>query len=339
MADSDLNRGKFHPIKIGQIGSRRPAGGGKHGVATSAVASVEFVGRELSQARREESVMTSVAIRPEIDDSPLSLVGAARRIIEHRLLIGRLAWREIEAKYRGSFGGLLWALMSPLFTLAVYTFIFGTIFKSRWPDASPDAGTQEFALLIFFGLIIYGFMAECLSRAPMLIVSNPSYVKRVVSPLEILPVVTLLSALFHAGVSFAMLMAVYPFVFGAPPATALLTPIIIAPLCIGVLGVTWLFASLGVFIRDIGQIIPILLTAILFLSPIFYSSEGLPADFREALSYGPLVLILDSARAALFFGKTPDWGALAGYTVIATALATFGYWWFYRTRKAFADVI
>lgn len=269
----------------------------------------------------------------------LSFVGSIRSFFQHRDLALRLAWREIQAKYRGSFAGMLWAFMNPVLMLLVFTFVFGVVFKARWPDAPPDAGTREFALIIFFGLIVYGLMSECLSRAPTLITSNASYVKKVVFPLEILPVVALLSALFQAMVSLGMLLLVYPFVFGAPPATALWTPIILAPLCIGVLGASWLFASLGVFIRDIGQVVPVLLTAILFLSPIFYSSEGLPAEYREALSYGPLVLILDSARGAFFFGRDPDWIALGKYTLASSALAVLGFWWFSRTRKAFADVI
>ncbi len=277
--------------------------------------------------------------RKPLDDSPLALVAAAQRIIAHRTLIGRLAARDLEAKYRGSFFGLVWAVITPLLMLMIFTFVFGVVFKGRWASASPDAPTQEFALIIFFGLTIYNFVAEVVSRAPTAITSNNTYVKKVVFPLEILTVVIMASALTQFAISFSLFMVFYGFVFGIPPLEILLFPIIIAPLIIAVAGVSWLLASLGVFVRDLSQFVPLALTALLFLSPIFYPVANLPEATQSWLSVGPLAPILESARAVVVFGEQPDWPALGVYAIVALVVGTFGYWWFYRTQKGFADVL
>ncbi len=274
-----------------------------------------------------------------LDDSPLALVAAVRRIIDNRKLIGRLAARDIQAKYRGSVFGLVWAVFTPLLMLLIFTFVFGVVFKGRWASAAPDAPTQEFALIIFFGLTVYNFAAEALSRAPTAITSNVSYVKKVVFPLEILTIVIILSSLTQFAISFSLFMGFYLFVFGAPPIEILLFPIVFAPLLIAVAGVSWLLASLGVFVRDLAQFIPLVLTALLFLSPIFFPLANLPDATRSWLGFGPLAPILESARAVVIFGEQPDWAALGVYTLAALAVGTFGYWWFYRTQKGFADVL
>lgn len=274
-----------------------------------------------------------------LDDSPLALIAAARRIAEHRRLIGRLTARDIQAKYRGSFFGLIWAVMTPLLMLVIFTFVFGVVFKGRWASAAPDAPTQEFSLIIFFGLTIYNFVAEVISRAPTAVTSNNTYVKKVVFPLEILTVVIILSALTQFGISFALFMGFYGFVFGWPPIEILLFPIVFAPLLIAVAGVSWLLASLGVFVRDLSQFIPLALTALLFLSPIFYPVANLPEATQSWLALGPLAPILESARAVVIFGAPPNWAALGVYWALALAIGSFGYWWFYRTQKGFADVL
>ena len=193
-----------------------------------------------------------------------------------RDLVYAAAKREVQGRYRGSVFGLLWSFFTPLFMLAVYTFVFSVVFKARW--SINNHSKTEFALVLFAGLIVFNLFAECINRAPGLIVSNPNYVKKVVFPLEILPLVSLLSALYHALISLAVWLVAYLFFYGLPPATVLLLPLVLLPLSLFIMGCSWLLASLGVFLRDISQIIGITVTVLMFLSPIFYSASSLPEN-------------------------------------------------------------
>lgn len=256
---------------------------------------------------------------------------------EGRKLILRLARREIEARYRGSLLGLAWLVLLPLFMLAVYTFAFSVVFKARW--GAQDAGTASFALLLFAGLTVYALFAETVNRAPTLVLENPTYVKKVVFPLDLLPWVALTVSAFNVAVSFAILMVLYPFVFGAPPATVLLVPFTLLPLALVTLGLSWFLASIGVFLRDIRPVVGVLTTAILFLSPIFYPLSAVPEGVRALIALNPLTPTLEQARAALFDGRAPDMVALTFQTLLGWMVAWLGHAWFQRTRKAFADVI
>ncbi len=184
----------------------------------------------------------------------------------HRHLLGQLIRREVLGRYRGSFLGLLWSFVNPALMISVYTFVFSVVFQARWgASASGSSNRIEFALLLFAGLIVFNLFAECLSQAPSLILNHTSYVKRVVFPLEILPWVTLGSALFHAGINLLVLLVAMTLTGQPPGWMALCWPLVIAPLLLLILGLTWLLASIGVFLRDIGQLVSMALTA---LSPV-----------------------------------------------------------------------
>jgi lipopolysaccharide transport system permease protein len=258
-------------------------------------------------------------------------------------LIAQLTRRDITGRYRGSALGILWSLLTPLFMLAVFTFVFGTIFQARWAPSSGHAqaasSTAEFAIILFAGLIVFQLFAEVVNRAPTLILSNVNYVKKVVFPLEVLPVVALGSALFHAGVSFVVLVAFILAISGQVPLTALLLPLILVPFSALILGLGWLFASLGVFLRDISQILGTLVTALMFLSPIFFPSTALPEWIRPWIMLNPIALPVEQAREVLIWGNAPDWTGLAIYSMVAFAVAAAGYAWFQKTRKGFADVL
>ncbi|MFN0263114.1 ABC transporter permease [Tepidamorphus sp. 3E244] len=246
--------------------------------------------------------------------------------------------REVIGRYRGSLLGILWSLLTPLLMLAVYTFVFGTIFKARWAGASEDASVAEFAVILFSGLISFQLFAEVIGRAPGLILSNQNYVKKVVFPLEVLIPVALGSALFHAAVSYAILLVFIQKIHGIPW-TALLLPLVIAPFCLLILGLSWFLASIGTFVRDIGQFVGTVVTALLFLSPVFYPISALPAWLQPWLMMNPAALPVTLSREVLIFGKPPDFSALGLYTLIAAAIAGLGYLWFQKTRKGFADVL
>ena len=184
---------------------------------------------------------------------PISPVDAVGKIIKSRELICQLIQRDIEGRYRGSFAGLVWSFLNPLFSLAMYTLVFGVVFNARWGLAAEN--TIDFALILFIGLIIHGLLSECINRAPYLIVGNPSYVKQVVFPIEILPVVALGTSLFHTGVSIVLLLVVWGGSHGGLSITVLFIPVLLFPLCLIALGLGWFISSVSVYFRDTAQIV------------------------------------------------------------------------------------
>lgn len=222
--------------------------------------------------------------------------------------------------------------------LAIYTFVFSVVFKARWAAGS-DGSKSEFALVLFAGLLVFNIFAECVNRAPGLIVSNPSYVKKVVFPLEILPLVVLGGALFHALVSFVVWLIFSLFVVGIPHSTVLFFPLALLPLIFFTLGCSWFLASLGVYLRDLGQFIGILVTTLTFLSPIFYPIESLPEEYRNLFLLNPLTPVIEQTRSVLVWGVLPDMHGYLVVLVLSVASCTLGFAWFQRTRKGFADVL
>lgn len=255
----------------------------------------------------------------------------------HRDLISASAKREVLGRYRGSIMGLLWPIVIPIFMLAIYTFVFSVVFKARWGEGG--GSKTEFALMLFAGLIVFNLFAECITRAPGLILANVNYVKKVVFPLEILPVVGLLSALFHCGISLAVWLLAYVVLFGIPHITALYLPLIVLPYLMFIMGLSWGLASLGVYLRDVGQVVSILTTVLMFMSPIFYPITALPEDYRRLLYLNPLTTVIEQVRSALYLGSPPNFSMLAGYWIATFMIAWLGFAWFQKTRKGFADVL
>lgn len=255
----------------------------------------------------------------------------------HRELIKASAKREVLGRYRGSAMGLMWSFFNPLFMLAVYTFVFSEVFKARWSAGSESK--TEFALVLFAGLMVFNLFAECINRAPGLIIYNVNYVKKVVFPLEILPFVGLLSSLFHSVISLGVWLLAYLFLFGIPHPTALYMPLIVLPFVLFIMGLSWALASLGVFLRDVGQFMGIVTTTLMFLSPIFYPATALPEAYRHLLYLNPLTAVIEQTRAVLFFGMSPDLIMLAVYWAATSIIAWLGFAWFQKTRKGFADVL
>ncbi|MFQ5643673.1 MAG: ABC transporter permease [Thiogranum sp.] len=269
---------------------------------------------------------------------PGSLAALIRSLRRNRGLLWQLTRREVVGRYRGSVMGMAWSFFNPLLMLAVYTFVFSVVFKARW-DVDIGEGKTRFAIVLFVGMIIHGLFAEVVNRAPGLMLANVNYVKKVVFPLELLPVTILGAALFHALISLVVLLAVFLLSNGFLQLTALFFPLVLLPLAIATLGFTWMLASLGVFVRDVGQTVGILTTILLFVSPIFYPVSALPESFRPWLLANPLTFIIEQSRAVLVYGQYPDWSGLALYTVVSVAIAWAGFWWFQKTRKGFADVL
>nr|WP_279291052.1 ABC transporter permease [Pseudomonas sp. S25] len=245
--------------------------------------------------------------------------------------------REVIGRYRGSIMGLAWSFFNPVLMLAVYTFVFSEIFQARW--VGQETGKGGFAILLFVGMIVHGLFSECANRSPALIISNSNYVKKVVFPLEILTVVTLGSALFHTLVSLVVLLAAQFLLTQQLQVSALFFPLILLPLVIATSGVSWGLSALGVYLRDVGQVIVVLTTVLLFLSPVLYPVAALPAAYQPWLKLNPLTYIIEESRNVLLLGKFPQWDSLATAMLIALAIAAAGFWFFQKTRKGFADVI
>ncbi len=255
----------------------------------------------------------------------------------NRELVKASAKREVLGRYRGSFLGLLWSFFNPLFMLAVFTFVFSVIFQARWGGGG--GSKTEFALVLFAGLLVFNLFAECINRAPGLILSNTNYVKKVVFPLEILPFVGLLSALFHTLISLGVWLIAYTLFLGIPHLTVFYLPLVLLPFCLFLMGLSWALASLGVFLRDVSQFIGLLTTTLMFLSPIFYPATAFPEDYRYILYLNPLTTVVEQTRDVLFWGKTPDFLMLAIYWGVTLGIAWLCFAWFQKTRKGFADVL
>lgn len=265
---------------------------------------------------------------------PLELM---RSLVKNRSLLMGLVEREIIGRYRGSMMGLLWSFFNPLLMLAVYTFVFGVVFKARWIGGADSK--VEFAMILFAGLIAFNLFSEGLLRGPSLIIGNANYVKKVIFPLEILPVVVLGSAVFHFLISFGAWLIFYFLLIGVPPVTIFELPLALLPLVLMSLGASWLLASLGVFLRDIGQIIGVLTMVLMYMTPIFYPVAALPQDYQRVLDLNPLTASIEQVRNAMMFGGPFDWMIWARQMMLGVAIAWLGFAWFQKSRKGFADVV
>jgi lipopolysaccharide transport system permease protein len=245
--------------------------------------------------------------------------------------------RGIQQRYRGSLLGIFWAFLTPLLMLAVFTFMFGVIFQSRW--SAEVTNTFDFAMVLFAGLTTFNLFSEIVGAAPNLVVGQPQLVKKVVFPLSILPMVSVGEALFQAAIAFAILLVANMFLGTGFHATALALPLLLIPLGLTALGLSWFFAAIGVFMRDIGQIMPTLLTAVLFMSAVFYPVSALPAWLQPALAYNPIIGSVEMVRNAVVFGTLPDWRAYGSAVVVGMVVAVLGYLFFQKTKRGFADVL
>ena len=261
-----------------------------------------------------------------------------RNLWQHRGLIRQFTRREIEGRYRSSVLGFGWSFVTPLVLLLIYTFVFGVVFQARWPGTRTN-GLSEFGLVLFAGLTAFNIFSECLLRASGLIVGVPSYVKRVVFPLEVLPVSVLGSALFHAAISLAVLLIAQAFITGGLHLSLVALPFAALPLVFLSLGLAWFLSSLGVFLRDLGYAMTLIVQILFFVTPIFYPLEQVPPSLQLVIGLNPLTPVVENFRRCIFGSVPVQWSELALWTAGTGVMMMFGYAWFMRTKKAFADVI
>ena len=296
---------------------------------------VSLLNREVGHLSMKLSMQT---INPH-EAHPTTIVEIVKSLWRNRQLIEQMIKREVIGRYQGSTFGLAWSFLNPAFMLVVYTFVFSEIFKSRWAGLGGDESKTQFAIVLFVGMIVLGVFSEVLNRAPGLILSNVNYVKKVVFPIEILPVIAMGAALFHSLINLAVLLTAFMLFNGYVHWTAIFITFVMLPLIILTMGFAWMLASLGVFLRDVGQTIGIITTVLMFLSPVFYPATAVPERFRPFIMANPLTFIIEQAREVLIWGHLPNWLGLGIYTVFAIVIAWAGFAWFQKTRKGFADVL
>lgn len=253
-----------------------------------------------------------------------------------RELLWELIRQDIAGRYRGSWLGLLWALVLPLFMLGMYVLVFGYFLQVRWEGIHSQSGV---ALALYAGILVFNFFSEALTKAPGLVIANPSFVKKVVFPLDMLPLVALSAAGFHLLVGLAIWLAFFAALQGMPSWTLIWFPLIVLAMVPAMLGLSWAIASLVVFMRDIGQIVPLALQALLFLSPVFYPLSLVPSGLRSFMYLNPLTYPIEAARQTMIMGEVPDLSGLGVYILASCLMAVVGYGLFQRLRHAFADFI
>lgn len=268
--------------------------------------------------------------------SPIAL---ARSLRANAALVRALVIREVIGRYQGSILGVLWSLFNPIFMLVIYTFFFSVIFKSRWTPGAAAEDRSQFALALFIGLIPFNLFTECINRAPGLILANANYVKKVVFPLEMLPIVSIGAACFHALVSLFVWLVFYFIAYGTPHVTALWLPLIVVPLLLLVAGASWMLSALGVYLRDVGQVTALCTTALMFISPVFFPASALPERFRPLFALNPLTPVIEMLRDAMMWGHAPQMHRILISLASGVAVAWLGFAWFQKTRRGFADVL
>lgn len=260
-------------------------------------------------------------------------------LYQHRYLILQMTKREIAGRYRGSALGLAWSFLQPLLMLAVYTFVFSVVFRARWGNSTLPESRVDFALTLFSGMVIFNLFAEIINLAPGLVISNVNYVKKVIFPLEILSIVSIGSALFHALVSLLALLLAQLLLKGFFPWTVVYLPFIVLPLLIAGLGLSWFLAALTVYVRDMAQLTGVLTTVLMFVSAVFFPISALPERYQIYLQLNPVAALVNEGRNAIIFSQPPNWMLLGFALLLGIVLAAAGYWWFQKARKGFADVL
>lgn len=248
-----------------------------------------------------------------------------------------LSRRDVLSRYRGSLLGFTWSFISPLFLLVIYTFIFGVVLKNEWPGSR--GGIGGFAVMLFCGLIPFNFFNEALTRGSQSIVSSPNFVKRIAFPTAILPLVTIFSALFHACMSLVILIGMNFLFTGALPLSSLLAPVVILPLVVFAAAANLVCATIGVFVRDVGHLLGILFSMLLFASPIFYPASMFPENLQWIAFVNPIAYGASNLRKILVLGEGLHWGVWGLFMLVSFLALAVANAYHQRLKARFADVL
>jgi len=261
-----------------------------------------------------------------------------RSLTRNRELLWQLTRREILGRYRGSYLGVAWALLTPLASLAVYTFVFSYVFNARWTTAAGEPSLAGFALILFTGIVTYNIFGESLVNSPYAVTRNPNYVTKVVFPLEILPIALVGAAVFHSFIGMGIIALALLLQGGLSP-TILYLPLVYLPLIAFTAGVSWTVAALGVFLRDIGHMAGVAVQLLFFLTPILYPVTALPEPAQPWMRLNPMATIVEDFRRVVLWNQPPDWAWYSLSLIASIGVMLAGYACFMALRRAFADVI
>jgi lipopolysaccharide transport system permease protein len=265
--------------------------------------------------------------------NPLTIVTS---LLRHRYLIGQLTRRDVLLKYRGSYLGIAWSFLYPLLLLSTFTFVFGNILGSRWPQ--PAGHATPFALIMYCGLIVFNIFSEVASAAPRLILGYQSYVKKIIFPVEILPVVLVATAWIHAAINLVILLLA-TVLFTEVHSTIVLIPIVLLPMVFFSFGLAWFLSATGVFVRDLVHVMPVFVQIFMFLSPVFYAVSAVPHYLHWFYKLNPLSAVIEDLRRVALWGEMPHWGSWSITLSVSLITAIVGYIFFVRGKEEFADVL
>lgn len=267
-----------------------------------------------------------------------NIVKLPQIVLRHKSLLLQMVKRNVAARYRGSMLGLVWSFVQPLMMLCVYTFVFSIVLKARW---GVDAGDSKgaFAVIMFCGMAVFNIFSESISSCSTVVVWNPNLVKKVIFPLEILPLSQTISTFILGTVWFILLFLGVIFIFGKISFTMLLLPVILVPLFLFTLGISYFVASIGVYIRDTAYVVQVILQVLFFMTPIFYPIQAIPEKFRWPLQINPVTILIEESRKVFLYGTLPDWNFFGFAFLVSLIVLQLGFAWFYKTKKGFADVI
>jgi lipopolysaccharide transport system permease protein len=266
----------------------------------------------------------------------LSTLAEMRNLWSLRQLIGIMIHRDLLSRYKGSVMGAFWPVINPLGHLLLYTFVFNVILKVRFGS---DGSTSNFAIYLMTGLVAWGAFSEAIARSPGTILEVPNLVKKVVFPLQILPLVLALSSLLSQSIALLLLLATAAIFFKTVHWTIVFLPLIVFSQILLTTGLSWLLASLGVFVRDLQHVISLGLSAWMYSTPIVYPASALPANLKFILYINPLAGIVTDYRRVILQGQSPDWLTYAAYTAVGVGMWFAGFYFFHKTKKSFADVM
>lgn len=260
-----------------------------------------------------------------------------RTIIKNRYLLGQLTKKDIELKYKDSVLGMLWSVIVPILMIVIYTFVFSVVFRPQWIS---DTGSKfEFSLIMYCGLVAFNMLSDVMARSSGLIAANANYVKKVIFPLELLSVVITLTALFNSFISLIVLVIAKFILTHTVSVTLPLVVVVYIPLVIFTVGVSLMLSAMSVYLKDIASVISVVITVLMYVSPVFFSLESVPESYRIICEINPMTYMIENFRNVVLYGTMPNWLYLVISFVIAIVMAWLGGTIFRRAKEGFADVL
>ena len=261
-----------------------------------------------------------------------------RYLKQHFELFLMLLKQDIQKKYKGNFIGNYWIIITPLFMLSIYTFVFGYVFAVRCPGFL-NSNIFQFSLVLYCGLAFYNSFNEAISRAPNNIIENVNYLKKAVFPLEILTPILVSSSATNLLINVLLIAIIKSILISPITLNFLFILIVLFAFLTMLLGLSWIFSAVGVYIRDLNHLVTNSVTGLLFLSPIFYPIASLPEWLRPYILFNPISIPVEEARKIIIYNQIPDFYILTIYTLSSLLICIIGYFFFSITKKGFSDVI